>query len=75
MEGRRLTDAELTALGALVQADAIEIDCENKWGLAHAKSVARVNNESLGFVPSRSVYDMPSYQLLVAELRKREVLR
>ncbi len=70
-----MTDAEMMALGAIVQADTVDIECENKMSLAQAEALSRVNETTLGSVERRSVYDTRAYQRLVEELRRREVLR
>jgi hypothetical protein len=72
--GGQVTDAELMALGALVQADSVDIETQNRRELAKEESFARVNNETISLDPQRSVADCESYQKLVAELRRREIL-
>lgn len=69
----RLSDAELVALGAMVQADAVDVECENKRVLVQQVSVARLNNDVCN-VDMRSVADCASYKRLVEEIRERGIL-
>lgn len=69
----RLSDAELVALGAMVQADAVDVECENKNVLAQRVSIARLNSEVCN-AEMRSVSDCESYKRLVEEIRERGIL-
>jgi hypothetical protein len=69
----RLSDAELVALSAMVQADAVDVECENKRVFLQQESVARLNNDVCN-VDVRSVFDCESYKRLVEEILKRGVM-
>lgn len=70
----RLSDAELHALAAMVQADAVDIECENKHMIAIQESISRTNQGLMPHYSLRSVADCDSYKKLVAELQCRQVM-